>query len=310
MQRNNISILLLILVFIGVVLLGYPEVWAGINLNDRKCDFSGTPNETGLCAEVLDDANNKIYVMQICVPDGSGGCLPNPGIPALWPEVHADGSKTYTYSFMQHEDADPECRGVPALNYVFLTVLDGLPPIIASDPSGPKLLTCEDGLKNCAEQCAENTIRVKLSFSYSCTKVSRGEPEPRLFYITMPPGTTDDTTCGSITAVTRDGCAMGENFVYVPSGLAPFAQDFSFLNGTVNIQRNPCDGEVDTVTDENGVPFSSCSPYICFGAPPWNVTEDCINLSEKRVGPPFFGCLFDDAPIPIYGYGDQYWCGQ
>ena len=228
--------------------------------------------------------------------------------------MNDDGSMTYTYSFMQHADANSDCRGVPALNYVFLSTRDGLPPILASDPSGPRLLTCEDGLKNCAEECDPNTLRVKLSFSYSCTKESRGEPEPRLFSITMPPGTNVDTTCGSVTAVTRDECGMGENFIYVPSGLAPFAEDFSFLGGSIQVSRNPCTGAVedDGVTfGVGGTPAGTCSPWICFGPPQAPDYANCIDLvtEGKSVGPPFFGCVLDDVPIPIYGYGDQFWCG-
>lgn len=293
MKREYIKILLVILVFAGVALLGNTPVRAEFMI---PC----TEQEIGdaVCFQTYqtntDSVEIPVWVVRAWIRSLERAATAADLGTTKWPWSDAAGLH-YGYKGGITQDVydcvkNKKCSKPSAWSY---TVAISNANIIDSEPTGAAMEP--SNLPACDVDI--NTIQNFFKLNPNVTFNKTGYWE----YITA--GGSFDLVCGELAILWSDVCVIES--IVMPTDLALIAQNFSF--GTIDIRRDPCTGVILGVS-QDGVEFdSSCSPYICFGHPS---LDDCIDLrgEGKRVGPPFFGCLFDDEPVAMYGYNNSFFC--
>jgi hypothetical protein len=296
MRTKNISILLFFLAVAVIAALGSSPVWAQVDNCPTAC--TQEDQAAGKCFTV------DGYVVEI-VPDATTGA---------WPIDNGDGTITFAYKgSVCNTDA---CKSI-TWNYVIqqLPTCGSLKVdyLVSTVPTGAKLFLPGSYVSRAA--CPEVVAPIgfnllKLNPALNCQSGATVQ-----FSITTYK-TTSTNECikadrTDMWIATKTGCLHGA--ILGPTCGIPTAETLEYLNGYIQVTRNPCTGEPTSVT-MGGEAADQCYPWICFDSPVYSQVDqkysNCISLTDEAIGTAATGCVIRTEPYPIYGYGKTYWCPQ
>jgi hypothetical protein len=310
MKTKNISILLFLLVFAGIILLGYSQVQAELNLGDGIC--SELENQLNFCISIGPDPDNPCYVIEALDCDGAWPCSETiAGVEYAAFRYRATANApcncpTWSYSVTQYQI----CDGSTSVDYV-----------MDSSPSGASLFRCKvskcddinpdaacffDNVEDtsAAILCDEDFQNWKLNPTLNCSEGGSID-----FVVYTLPGT--GVSCGNPTYIrTRDGCQntvngctiepyLGDVLLRGP-GCDPLSITVtSFQLGEFSADLDPCTGQplaafIGTNEATEVLTWFSSSDTGCNPADVYPDTcPEVIPLSNTG---PTTGCVFKSNP--------------
>jgi hypothetical protein len=326
MKSKNISILLFILVFAGVALLGYTQVWAqcstspaenAICLGDGYC--SALENQLNFCIS-LGDPSNPCYVVEALDCNGE------------WPCVETIGGDQYK-AFRYRATANAPCNcptwSYTVTQYQVCAGSNSVDYVMGSAPSGASLFKCkvakcgdinpnaecffEDSNEDGEVTCNEDFQNWKLNPTLNC---STGGSIDFTVYTPLGAG----VSCGNPTYIRDNSGCQDTEFPCDENPTSPLNDVLlrgpgcgdaaisitSFIMGGFAADLDPCTGEVLAATIE-GQPANEVLGFFCDpqeGNPlvPCNPIEDkgCICYQLTNSGN-LTGCVMKGSTRGVVG---------
>jgi len=296
MKKKHTLILLFMLVFTGVILMGYTPVRAW----DRSCTVAELDN--GTCLQILNPNGDVVYIVKAFIDDTEENVIPGNN----WP-FDKNGYTVFRYigGISQYYLDAEDIKKPSAWSYIVFSLF-GLPS--GAVPSGAQL-----SLDTLFDTCSENLDPSRIAYKLNPSVNFKSDA---IFELHVPVGTGIDE-CGSALVIFSKNCSGGK--LLTPKfGGAPFEQFRTFEcggNWTVEVEYDPCTGEPKTVTcnDGNG-PTSAAqtdSPYGYAEVPTHpDETLQVRTFPIENMGPGTPGVVVCTETEPVFLRGNKaWWCG-
>jgi hypothetical protein len=292
MKKKHTLILLFMFVFTGVMLLGYTPVQAW--QEKRSC----SDDEEGTCLEIVNSDDEVVYIVEAYIDDDT---QVYPGV--NWP-FEENGHTVFRYIGGVSQDYLDDLSSKPsAWSYIVFSLM--APPLSAVPPGAH--LPLDKLSDSCIVDMDPSRIYYKLNPSVNFKSDA-------IFELHTPLGTGIDE-CGSALVIFSKLCSGGE--IYTPKfGGVPFEEFRTFECGswTVEVEYNPCTGEPENVTCNNGVSNSPADfteePYGYAEVPDHpDETLRVRSFPIDNMGPGTPGVLVCTDTEPVFLRGNKaWWC--